>query len=403
VRLVLGYRSLTSFAGSETYLLTIAEHLQRLGHEVTVYTAEKGEIAGVAEERGTRIVDSQSALPEDCEGVLVQDGATAYELADRYRSAPRLFVAHSTEFVTQLPPQLPGVSAAVVVMNDRVGRYVQRVASRPEVVRLRQPVDLERFGRIAAASSASRRVLVFGNEHRSRYRTIAGACEELGLSADLVGQHGRPSARPEQELAEADIVIGIGRCVVEAMASRKAAYVYGVVGGDGWVTPETYALLEADGFSGRATDALVDLARMRTDLAQWNVEMGIRNRDLAFLNHDATAHAAELVALWERLGAEAGPPAAHTDELARLVRLQSQLENRAAVFARESRRVRTRAEELAAQLEAVKSTRRYRAAGALATPLELVRRLLGSVRRLRSSRRAGGRGGEGGGLRSEHD
>ena len=32
------------------------------------------------------------------------------------------------------------------------------------------------------------------------------------------------------------------------------AYVWDTRGGDGWVTPETYPALEADGFTGAATD-----------------------------------------------------------------------------------------------------------------------------------------------------
>ena len=51
---------------------------------------------------------------------------------------------------------------------------------------------------------------------------------------------------------DADLVLGRGSAVVEALAEGRAAYVYGDDGGDGWVTPERYELLEADGFSGRA-------------------------------------------------------------------------------------------------------------------------------------------------------
>ena len=41
-------------------------------------------------------------------------------------------------------------------------------------------------------------------------------------------------------MADADIVVGYGRSVLEAMAMGRAAYVWDHAGGDGWVTPETY-------------------------------------------------------------------------------------------------------------------------------------------------------------------
>ena len=67
-------------------------------------------------------------------------------------------------------------------------------------------------------------------------------------------------------MGDADIVIGKARVIVEAMASGRAAYVYDHNGGDGWVTPERYELLEADNFGGQAEPVAADRARLRADL-----------------------------------------------------------------------------------------------------------------------------------------
>ncbi len=42
MRIVLGTHSFRGIGGSETYLLTAAEHLQRLGHDVTIHAVEGG-------------------------------------------------------------------------------------------------------------------------------------------------------------------------------------------------------------------------------------------------------------------------------------------------------------------------------------------------------------------------
>jgi hypothetical protein len=59
----------------------------------------------------------------------------------------------------------------------------------------------------------------------------------------------------------------------EVVASRHV-YVYGTAGGDGWVTPESYPALEADGFSGRVTEAAVDVRRLTADLERFELAMG---------------------------------------------------------------------------------------------------------------------------------
>jgi acetyltransferase-like isoleucine patch superfamily enzyme len=46
MEIVLATNGLVGIDGSETYLLTVAEHLQRLGHEVTVHAVEGGTVAG---------------------------------------------------------------------------------------------------------------------------------------------------------------------------------------------------------------------------------------------------------------------------------------------------------------------------------------------------------------------
>jgi hypothetical protein len=250
-------------------------------------------------------------------------------------------VVHSEYFAVQSPPQLDGVCGALVVLNDRVQRHVAQLASSPPVIRLRQPVDLKRFGTRGGAPSAPRRALVLGNYLRAEAAdVVVGACTAAGLEPVLSGVHSTPTQTAEQAIADVDVVIGLGRCIVEAMAGRRAAYVYGIAGGDGWVTPERYAAMEADGFGGTASDLTIDGARLTADLAAWHAEMGPTNRQLAHRHHDAAAHAAELVAQLRELAPDERPSPQHAGELARLVRLEWQSWSRYAGALDENRQLR---------------------------------------------------------------
>ena len=61
MQLVLSTYSLAALGGSETYLLTLAGELERLGDDVTIHAKELGEMAAVAEERGHEVFDDPSA------------------------------------------------------------------------------------------------------------------------------------------------------------------------------------------------------------------------------------------------------------------------------------------------------------------------------------------------------
>jgi hypothetical protein len=382
MRLVISTYALAAFGGSETYLLTVAGHLERLGHSVSLHAKELGEMAAVAETRGFRVADD-SALPDEVDAVVAQDTVTSLELADRYPGAPQLFVCHSDSLDLQAPPQVPRLISAVVVFNDRVEQRVRALAESPEIVRLRQPIDVDWFTPSVAARPRPRRLLMLGNYLRSQRReAVEEACRSLGLEYHQVGAHGRPEHDPRPAILDADIVVGYGRAILEAMACGRAAYVLDHKGGDGWVTPERYPRLEADGFGGRAEPPGPFDGELAHDLSRYRREMGLANRDLAVAHHSAHRHAADLVELLRRLAPRHTDGGAPLDELARLARAQWRSEARAAALMHENERLREELEEMRRLADqrywtavGVMRTRRVRLANRVASPLDRLRRL----------------------------
>ena len=131
MRIVLATHAFDGVGGSETYLLTVAEQLQRLGHGVTIYAVALGKVAELARARAIDIVAELDDLSDHCDVVIAQDGGVSYELADRWPQTPQLFVCHSGFFDLQLPPLVPGVVGAVVVLSDRVRRRLSRTRRTP--------------------------------------------------------------------------------------------------------------------------------------------------------------------------------------------------------------------------------------------------------------------------------
>lgn len=433
MRIVLGTHDFSSFAGTETYTQTVAVELQRLGHEAIVYAPTLGPIAEQTRAHGVAVVDRLDQMPSTCDAVVSQDTSAAFALTKRFHDAVRLQVVHSDYHALQSPPQLDGVCDAVVVLNDRVRRHVESLAQHPPIVRLGQPVDLRRFrGQREGQEQRTNRVLILGNYlHGPIAEVVTGACRDAGLEPVQAGVHTAPTATPEQLMADVDVVIGLGRCVIEAMACHRAAYVFGLMGSDGWVTPDSYPAMEADGFAGSATTRCVNRQDMADDLREWHAQMGLVNRQLAKSGHDIQQHAQQLVAELRShmtAGARPEPATASADELARLVRMEWQtwgrftgsLEETTALHraaahveaahrdeigrlhqhyadvaaAHEAERSaqdlelsalrdaigRAEADRSASrqQLDAFRSTRRYRSAVRLAAPLDAVRRRLGA-------------------------
>lgn len=339
--LVLSTHRLAAPGGSESYLTTVAHELTRLGHHVTVHATEVGVAAGAI--AGLRLAHRASGLPERCDAVVVQDAAGAYELAARYPTVPQLFIAHSEYHDLQLPPQLPGVVGAAVALNDRVAARLAALAHPPRIVRLRQPIDRDLFHvPDRGLPDAPRRVLALGSRlGPARAAALARVCAEAGLELELTPSPEGPVTDVPARIARADVVVGYGRCILEAMAMGRAAFVWDHLGGDGWVSATSYPALEADGFAGHGTPEPVAVERLATELGRYEQAMGAVNRDLVELHHGAGRHAQEIVALVRELGSGARPPGPY-DELRRLVLVQHRLESRELHLSHEVEVVRDR-------------------------------------------------------------
>ena len=331
MEVVLACQTFASIGGTQTYLLTVAEQLQRLGHGATILAEELGEMAAAARARGVDVAPLDD-VPARVDGLVTRDGVVAARLARALPDAPHLFVMPSEYFDFQRPPLVP-------------------------VRRLSHPVDIRRFAPHAPLRSPPQRALLLGNYMQGeRKELIERVCGELGIACAHVGAHGEATADPVPALVAADIVFAKARAIVEAMACGRAAYVTDVFGTDGWVTPERYPALEADNFAGRVERSALTPERLRADLLAYRPEMGIANRELAIAGHSASRHAEALVAELERAAPRpAAPPSALEDD--------REAWRQRALFAEE-------------YLASVVGTRRYQTMVAIAAPLDRLRRRL---------------------------
>jgi hypothetical protein len=384
VRLLLATRQLDGPGGAESYLLTVAEALRAAGHDVTLTATTVGERAGGAHAAGLPVVDAAEEPPVAPDAILVQDRALSLRFARRHPDAPQVFVVHGVEHDYELPqPGLPIVST-VVVLNDRHAARAAALDGAPAVVRLRQPIDILRFKPQGTPRAQARRALVLSNNFPPRRREpLERACGELGIEIASLGRNaalgigGRTEIDPRAAIAGADVVIGYGRAMLEAMACSRAAFVFAGPGGDGWVTAESYAAMEADGFASGALETVYDERRLRDELAAYTPELAHAGRDLVRFPHDARSHVARLV---ELLRAGTPPERVEPDrlrELERMTQILWQAEGRVATLRVETANLYDELHRREAQHDAIVTSRRYRIAGLLAKPLDKLRNLRG--------------------------
>lgn len=368
--------------GTETYSVTVAEQLERLGHPTRLHAGGAQRLGReLAASRGLELSVGDPATIErvgEVDGVIAQDAAAAYALAARRDDLPQAFVVHGLASFEH-PAGALDPAPPVVALNERIATRARALSAGSEVVRLRQPIDLERHRPRTPSRLRARRLLVLGNFlDDGHLRMLEEACAGLGLELARVGAQSDQTVTPEDAIDASDIVVGYGRSALEGMSMGRATYVWGHAGGDGWVTPETYPALEADGFSGAASGATIDAGRLREDLAAYRPEMGTLGYDLVRAGHSAAKHAEALVGV---LGRAAPPRKADAlATLSMLVRSETRWMHRAGELEHQSRQLAEQvttlgaeAESLREQAAAVESLRERTAAAEAAQAAEAAR------------------------------
>lgn len=393
---MLSHESFESFAGTETYIATVADELAILGHLVSITAHRLGAIAAVARSRGHRVLPLAERLDPEPNLIIASDLASLYQLAERHPEAVRVFVAHSADFLMQFHPRLPGLCQATIVMNDRVGRTVGDRAEGERVVRLRQPIDLRRFRPLKLGGPPGSVLLLSNYVTGERGALIERVCRAAGWRVQHIGVRGTVTESPETVLAGTQVAIGLGRSALEAMAAGRATYVYGTVGGDGWVTPETYPAMEADGFAGTGRpDFVLDETALATDLARWEPSLGEVARDLASAHHHGRDHVLALLALARQLEPTPPPRPQVVDELAYLIRQSFRLDGQRAGYLAEVERLQLQlgdaasdTRDLQRELDLLRATAAHQRASLNSRAVRTALRLVAPLRRWRS-RRAG--------------
>ncbi|MGK2877362.1 MAG: hypothetical protein ACSLFF_02110, partial [Solirubrobacterales bacterium] len=389
MRVVHATHSLDGSTGVQTYLITVADEMQRTGHEIWLHSRELGSAADYAETLGLRVVGDAKDLPADLDAAIVHSNVASNELAAVRPDLPQVFIAHGSYFDMFLPPQLDGAVASVVTLWGGAALRMRGLATNVPVVTLTQPVDRTRFRDRAPIGAKARRALILSNyvdgERRER---IERACELAGLDWQHIGATGEgQQARAEDAINKVDVVIGKGRVVVEAMACGRAAYLYDMWGCDGWCNPAAYDDFAYAGFSGSATPRDPSAEQIAADLDGYSSDLGAWGVNTVALHHRLDAHAARLIELAAGAGgdgARGGGTRDQAEELARLSRQSWRHEGQAHVHSehlkQQSQRIdalehdldvsRRESQALVRELDAIRGSKSWR----LTAPLRRIRR-----------------------------
>jgi len=313
VKILVTIHELASFAGSQTATLALAPALRASGHEVTLAAGLLGAASEALERANFRVVDDLRRLADlELDVIHAQHCPMALLARGVFPRTPMVFHGHGVLPALERPPSIDLGIGGYIAVSEEVRDLWRAEHGIQDADVIRNGVDTVRFSPRGRIAPRPRRVLVITNRMApERRELVRRACSILRARVAFIGMVARPVRNVEDRINEADVVVSLGRGIIEAMACGRAAFVYDVHGGDGYVTPETYETLRRVNFSGRSSRREFTAEELAEELSRYSARMGDANRELALAHHDIARLVPEYEAAYRKaIGRGAGAGAA---------------------------------------------------------------------------------------------
>ena len=285
--ILLATNHLFCWGGSETLLLTLIEGLREHGCQVTVYVRrlDRSWASGLCDREVFLTDDLETLRTRDFDLAHVQHNSCLMDVRATFPLLPVVFSSLGVmPFLEQPPPFDCGVAQYLGVSEEVRDNLVACGVPSNRIEIVRNLVSESRFVPIKPIRSKPERILVISNKlNDARKVILRSAARVIGASIRFVG--GEEGAMRQDQLAaainDADVVVSLGRGVVEAMLCGRIPLIFDVHGGDGLVTPDNLNELRTCNFSGRYYRQEYTVSALVVELGKYRAEYGERLRELA--------------------------------------------------------------------------------------------------------------------------
>lgn len=355
--LLLATNHLVDWTGSETMLLTLIEGLLSGNCKIVVYARHINEdwVNRYLNPR-VELVTSLDAIRElQVDLAHVQHSSCLMDVRTAFPNLPILFSSLGVlPFLEQPPPVDAGVSQYLAISEEVVANLIRQDVPTTKISIVRNLINGRIFRPVQPIRPHLERVLVLSHRmDRTRQVLLRIAAREIGASIRFVGSASDTLTQDQLAVAinDVDLVVSLGRGVIESMFCGRVPLVFDVHGGDGLVTPDNLKDLKTCNFSGRYHRTEYTLTDIIAEFKKYRQSYGTQLREMAQNEFSLEENIprlleiySETIALTTRLSDKQLQAVTFCSTLALLDLQQSRLQQRAVTsYRNENQRIRSTA------------------------------------------------------------
>lgn len=325
LRILLGNQTLALLAGSETWTLTLAFALKKLGHEVECFSPRLGIISEKLKaadipchssmEAGSNkpfSVVLEPARNFDYDVIISNHNEVVSYLRSRFPRKPIISTIHGIMHTMKdrsgkelKAPEHPALEAGVnqfVAVSEEVQEKLRAEYNIDSTI-IRNFFDLKKFNvKRPITADKPKQFLVNTNYADARdpeIELIRQVVKHYGAKLSAVGQNFAQTDDLTRAIEDADVVVGMGRSVLEGVCAGRLGIVHGRWGTGGIICEENLDVLRRCNFSGRNSEGrMMTKEEMIAEIDKhYNARTIAWGRDYIVKNHNAVTAAEAYVAI----------------------------------------------------------------------------------------------------------
>jgi len=268
------------FLGAENFSFAVGQELIKLNHSVDAFCFLKGVMWNKMKETGVNLLEDE--IKDNYDLVILWGNPC---LPKAPKSAFSLFISNGIIPAAEHP--IPGADRYVAV-SEEVSNNLETKGYRPIIIR--NGIDCQRFRPMKPIRKKLKNVLLLSNKQNPQakeFLAIEEACREMKLNLMVCGlQFGLGMWEVESLINMSDLVISLGRGVLEAMACEKNVICADYQGNDGFLDDKSYYELRKNNLSGRRYNQPITVENIIRELKKYNPQQGRMNRQLILKYHN---------------------------------------------------------------------------------------------------------------------
>ena len=324
LKILLANNSLNLLAGSETWTYTLALALKQLGHHVQCYSAHLGIISEeLAKENvlsfnriSTSGVKPFSFVLEeepdhDYDVIIANHWHVVEYLRKQFPTKPIISTIHGIIHMDQgkPAPEHPALEAGVnqfISVSEEVQEILKREYNIDSLI-VRNFIDTTKFKK-RRVNKIPKQILVNSNYHSAgdpEIEILREVAKHYGAKLAAIGQNFSQTFDTLKAVHDADIVLGMGRSVLEGVAAGRLGIVHGRWGTAGVIHKGSIDEIRRCNFSGRNSKGLMTAAEIIAQIDEFynaqTIEWGV---DYIKRDHNALSAAEAYVRIARDLTGE---------------------------------------------------------------------------------------------------